>query len=331
MKYAWIDTQRGVFPLPDMCQVLAVSVSGYRAWRGGGEPDSTRLGDAHAVAPIKGVHTQVKAAYGSRRKHSELQARGHRIGLSRVERAMSEHGMTASMSRKGNYWDDAPGESFSASLKGERVHGTGVTGRSNKNTLGFIRKFPFRGCRIGLANRLLDLRRYRIVHAWHARRGRGRWGDLGRRCQTTIRSGGPWRHGFGRMGSYPIGAMSLSIERRLIGPFLQGHLGRASITAKNRYLGDEAAGVDPLMGADAGPDCAPAFAGFFVATSDFEASASTGGLPALLPTAEAEEAAGLAADWATAADASAIDIASVEQTMGMYLANVMSVSCGNRV
>ena len=32
MKYAWIDAQRREFPLPDMCEVLAVSISGYRAW-----------------------------------------------------------------------------------------------------------------------------------------------------------------------------------------------------------------------------------------------------------------------------------------------------------
>lgn len=31
MKYAWIDAQRRELPLPDMCAVLAVSVSGYRA------------------------------------------------------------------------------------------------------------------------------------------------------------------------------------------------------------------------------------------------------------------------------------------------------------
>ena len=31
--------------------------------------------------------------------------------------------MTASMSRKGNCWDNAPTESFFSSLKNERVHG----------------------------------------------------------------------------------------------------------------------------------------------------------------------------------------------------------------
>jgi hypothetical protein len=73
VKYAWIDAQRREFPLPDMCEVLAVSTSGYRAWRRGGTPDRTRMTDPHAVALMKSVHAEVKAAYGSRRMHRELQ------------------------------------------------------------------------------------------------------------------------------------------------------------------------------------------------------------------------------------------------------------------
>ena len=37
---------------------------------------------------------------------------------------LTEFGMTCSMSRKGNCWDNAPTESFFNSLKNERVHGT---------------------------------------------------------------------------------------------------------------------------------------------------------------------------------------------------------------
>ena len=88
MKYAWIDTQRAEYPLPDMCKVLAVSASGYRAWRCGGTPNSPRLSDAQAAALMKAIHAEVKGAYGSRRMHRELKGRGHRIGLARVERLM---------------------------------------------------------------------------------------------------------------------------------------------------------------------------------------------------------------------------------------------------
>ena len=100
MKYAWIDVQRRDYPLPDMCSVLGVSISGYRAWRGGGTPDSTRLNDAQAVALIKAIHAEVKGAYGSRRMHRELKGRGHRIGINRVERLMREAGIRARHKRR---------------------------------------------------------------------------------------------------------------------------------------------------------------------------------------------------------------------------------------
>lgn len=100
MKYAWIDAQRRDYPLTDMCEVLAVSVSGYRAWRCGGKPDRTRLTDVQAVALIKSIHAEVKGTYGSRRMHRELQGRGHRIGLRRVERLMRDNGIRARHKRR---------------------------------------------------------------------------------------------------------------------------------------------------------------------------------------------------------------------------------------
>lgn len=100
MKYAWIDAQRRDYPLPEMCEVLAVSISGYRAWKRGGKPDRTRLTNAQAVALMSSIHAEFKGAYGSRRMHRELQARGHRIGLRRVERLMREHGIRARHKRR---------------------------------------------------------------------------------------------------------------------------------------------------------------------------------------------------------------------------------------
>ena len=100
MKYAWIDAQRADYPLPDMCAVLTVSVSGYRAWRRGGSPATSRLSDPQAVALMKAIHAEVKAAYGSRRMHCELKGRGYRIGLTRVEQLMREHGIRARHKRR---------------------------------------------------------------------------------------------------------------------------------------------------------------------------------------------------------------------------------------
>lgn len=100
MKYAWIDAQRREYPLPDMCEILAVSASGYRAWRRGGTPGSERLNNPQAIALIRAIHAEVKQAYGSRRMHRELQDRGHRIGLARVERLMRENGIRARHKRR---------------------------------------------------------------------------------------------------------------------------------------------------------------------------------------------------------------------------------------
>jgi hypothetical protein len=39
VKYAWIDTQRSYYALSEMCPVLEVSISDYRAWKRGGKAD----------------------------------------------------------------------------------------------------------------------------------------------------------------------------------------------------------------------------------------------------------------------------------------------------
>ena len=50
--------------------------------------------------------------------------RGSQYASHAMRSKLAEYGMTASMSRKGNCWDNAPSESFFNSLKNERVHGT---------------------------------------------------------------------------------------------------------------------------------------------------------------------------------------------------------------
>jgi putative transposase len=50
--------------------------------------------------------------------------RGSQYASGPFQDQLAEFGMTCSMSRKGNCWDNAPTESFFNSLKNERVHGT---------------------------------------------------------------------------------------------------------------------------------------------------------------------------------------------------------------
>ena len=55
MKYAWIDAHRHGFALNELCDVLDVSVGGYRAWARGGTPDRRGLTDARSSRTIRGL------------------------------------------------------------------------------------------------------------------------------------------------------------------------------------------------------------------------------------------------------------------------------------
>lgn len=100
MKYAWIDTHRGEFDLRQMCEVLGVSVSGYRAWKRGGTPDRKHLTDAQLLALIRAIHAEVKRAYGSPRMTRELRRRDFAASQTRVERLMRENDIRARHKRR---------------------------------------------------------------------------------------------------------------------------------------------------------------------------------------------------------------------------------------
>ena len=100
MKYAWIDAQRGAFDLTELCAVLGVSISGYRAWQRGGTPRRQRLSDAQLLALIRSIHAELKGAYGSPRLLRELRGRGFPAGKERVERLMRDNGIRARHKRR---------------------------------------------------------------------------------------------------------------------------------------------------------------------------------------------------------------------------------------
>ena len=99
MKYAWIDARRE-FDLSRMCSVLDVSVSGYRAWKRGGEPGRKRLTAPQMLALIRAIHAEFKGAYGSPRMVRELRLRGFSASKVRVERLMRENGIHARHKRR---------------------------------------------------------------------------------------------------------------------------------------------------------------------------------------------------------------------------------------
>jgi transposase InsO family protein len=82
LRYAFIEDHRATWPIAIQCRVLAVSRSGYYQWR--------RRPVQYASEHYQGVLTQ--------------------------------HDIECRLSRKGNCWDNAPVESFFATLKKELVH-----------------------------------------------------------------------------------------------------------------------------------------------------------------------------------------------------------------
>lgn len=100
MKYAWIDAHRKDYELADLCRALAISVSGYRAWKGGGTPERKRLTNAQMLALIRAIHAELKGAYGSPRITKELRDRGFPASKERVERLMRENGIRARHKRR---------------------------------------------------------------------------------------------------------------------------------------------------------------------------------------------------------------------------------------
>ncbi len=78
-----------------MCDILEVSISGYRAWKRGGTPGRKRLTDTQMLAVIRAIHAELKGAYGSPRMVRELRLRGFTASKERVERLMRENGIRA--------------------------------------------------------------------------------------------------------------------------------------------------------------------------------------------------------------------------------------------
>jgi hypothetical protein len=73
-----MEAQRTNYTLDEMCRVLAVSESGYRAWKQGGTADRKRLTDAQMLTWIRALHDAHNGAYGSPRMVRELRGAGSR-------------------------------------------------------------------------------------------------------------------------------------------------------------------------------------------------------------------------------------------------------------
>jgi len=82
-----------------MCRVLAVSASGYYAWRK--RPPSARArADVELTSRIIAIHQYSRATYGAPRIHEELLAARLQLGRKRVARLMKAAGLCGVSRRK---------------------------------------------------------------------------------------------------------------------------------------------------------------------------------------------------------------------------------------
>jgi len=99
VKFQFIDAEKANFPVVFMCRQLAVSRSGYYAWRT--RPPSARaVEDVQLGARVLDVHLSSTRRYGSPRVHKALAAAGVHIGRKRVVRLMRAHGLVAREKRR---------------------------------------------------------------------------------------------------------------------------------------------------------------------------------------------------------------------------------------
>jgi putative transposase len=99
VKYACITLYRREFKVRLMCRVLAVSPSGYYAWR-------KRPSCAHAIADerlllnVRVAYRTSDGTYGAPRVHEELRDEGIRVGRKRVARLMRTDGLVGTPQRR---------------------------------------------------------------------------------------------------------------------------------------------------------------------------------------------------------------------------------------
>ena len=95
-----MSANQASYPIATMCRLLAVSTSGYYAWRKRA-PAARRAADAELLRRIRAIHARSGETYGAPRIHAELAAVGLLVGRKRVTRLMRAAGLAGVSRRKG--------------------------------------------------------------------------------------------------------------------------------------------------------------------------------------------------------------------------------------
>lgn len=100
MKYAWIGSRRGEFPVALMCQTLGVSRSGYYGWAAR-KPGRRTLRREKLAEAARKYHERSHGIYGYRKVHADI-VQEERLDccLETVRRAMRREGLFSRVKRK---------------------------------------------------------------------------------------------------------------------------------------------------------------------------------------------------------------------------------------
>lgn len=94
MKFAWIQTEKASYPLTKLCRWLAVTPSGFYAWRA--RPESAHACDDRRLKVlVRASFDESKQRYGSPRVHADLLEQHEHVSRKRVVRLMQEEGLQA--------------------------------------------------------------------------------------------------------------------------------------------------------------------------------------------------------------------------------------------
>jgi putative transposase len=91
--FEFILAEKACHAVRTLCEVLAVSPSGYYAWHGRPLITPRMRATRGLQAKIRAIHAASRRRYGSPRIHAALQATGTRVGRRRVIRLMQAEGL----------------------------------------------------------------------------------------------------------------------------------------------------------------------------------------------------------------------------------------------
>jgi transposase InsO family protein len=99
VRFRFVEAEKAYYPIRLMCRCLAVSRSGYYAWRNR-SPSARSRQDARLKVEIAASHTASRRTYGSPRILRDLREEGHGVSRKRVARLMRELGLEGRRKRR---------------------------------------------------------------------------------------------------------------------------------------------------------------------------------------------------------------------------------------